>query len=125
MKRLQIFDPPMCCSTGVCGPSVDPTLTRFAADLDWLRRQGFAIERFNLAQEPGVFASDSAVKGELAEGGTAVLPLVLVDRQIVGRGDYPSRAQLAALVGLPADLGNSAAALPVVDSACCGSDGCC
>ena len=72
-----------------------------------------------------MFVSDPAVQRTLAEGGTAVLPLVLVDRQIVARGDYPSRAQLAAAVGLPANLGNSATALPVVDSACCGPDGCC
>lgn len=24
MVKLQVFDPAMCCSTGVCGPSVDP-----------------------------------------------------------------------------------------------------
>ena len=31
MTHLQVFDPPMCCSTGVCGPQVDPELPRFAA----------------------------------------------------------------------------------------------
>ena len=28
MSKLEIFDPAMCCSTGVCGPSVDPELLR-------------------------------------------------------------------------------------------------
>jgi hypothetical protein len=29
MAKMQVFDPAMCCSTGVCGPSVDPTLRAF------------------------------------------------------------------------------------------------
>jgi len=32
--KIQVLDPPRCCSTGVCGPNVDPELVRFAADLD-------------------------------------------------------------------------------------------
>jgi hypothetical protein len=38
--RLEVFDPPLCCPTGVCGPSVDPDLVRFSADLAWLSEQG-------------------------------------------------------------------------------------
>ena len=30
MKKIEIFDPAMCCSTGVCGPGVDPELLRMA-----------------------------------------------------------------------------------------------
>ncbi len=33
MTTIEVFDPAMCCSTGVCGPQVDPDLARFAADL--------------------------------------------------------------------------------------------
>jgi len=42
---IQVFDPPLCCSTGVCGTDVDPELVRFAADLDWLAKQGVEVER--------------------------------------------------------------------------------
>ena len=55
MVVLQVFDPPMCCSTGVCGPKVNPALPRFAADLNWLKSQGVHVERFNLAQNPDAF----------------------------------------------------------------------
>jgi hypothetical protein len=65
MTTVRVFDPAMCCSTGVCGSSVDPQLVRFAADLDWLKRQGVAVERFNLAQQPGAFVDDAAVKATL------------------------------------------------------------
>jgi Arsenical resistance operon protein ArsD len=37
MNTVRVFDPAMCCSTGICGPSIDPQLVRFAADLDCLK----------------------------------------------------------------------------------------
>jgi hypothetical protein len=42
MTRVEVFDPPLCCSTGVCGPNVDPVLIRFAADLHWLANQALS-----------------------------------------------------------------------------------
>jgi hypothetical protein len=96
---LRIFDPAMCCSTGVCGPGVDPELARFAADLDWLEKQGVKVERFNLSQQPAAFAETPAVKRAL-ERGTDVLPLVLVGDRIAMEGAYPSRETLAALAGI-------------------------
>lgn len=70
MTTIQVFDPPMCCSTEVCGPGVDPALARFAGDLEWLRSRGLRVERFNLAQQPGAFTANPAVREALAEGGT-------------------------------------------------------
>ena len=94
---LRVFDPAMCCSTGVCGPSVDPDLARFAADLDWLKKQGVTVERYNLSSQPGAFASTAAVRDALTARGNEVLPLVLVDDRIAVEGSYPSRETLAAL----------------------------
>ena len=97
---LRVFDPPMCCGTGVCGPSVDPELARFSADLEWLKKEGVAVERYNLAQEPGAFVSHAAVKDALTARGNACLPLVLVDERVASEGTYPSRETLAALAGV-------------------------
>ncbi len=96
---LRVFDPALCCSTGVCGPAVDPELARFAADLDWLKKQGVSVERFNLSQQPAAFAETPAVKEALTRG-VDVLPLVLVGDRIVVEGSYPSRETLAALAGI-------------------------
>ncbi len=96
---IAVFDPPLCCSTGVCGPSVDPALARFAADLDWLRQQGVRVERHNLAQEPRSFANPT-VKKAIEKGGNGCLPLVLAGETIVSSGIYPDRDALARAAGV-------------------------
>ena len=97
MPKLQVFDPAMCCSTGVCGPSVDPALPRFAADLEWLKSKGIEVERYNLAQEVAAFTSKLVVKQTLNSKGSKCLPLLLVDGTIVSEGAYPGREELAKL----------------------------
>lgn len=100
MTTVRVFDPAMCCSTGICGPSVDPELVRFAADLDWLKSQGVAVERFNLAQQPWAFAEDAAVRAALEAQGEAGLPLLKVNGEVKSSGIFPSRAELAAWAGV-------------------------
>ncbi len=102
MISVRVFDPAMCCSSGVCGPSVDPRLSRFAADLAWLKHQGIAVERFNLSQQPSAFADDDAVKSALETKGEAGLPLVKVNGEVKSSGTYPSRDELAAWAGVVA-----------------------
>jgi AhpD family alkylhydroperoxidase len=95
--EIRVFDPPMCCSTGVCGPTVDPELVRFSADLDWLKAQGVTIARFNLSQQPFEFTGDAEVNAALQAKGVDALPIVKVDGQIKSQGaGYPTRDQLAA-----------------------------
>lgn len=95
MKTIQVYDKPMCCSTGVCGPQVDPVLPRFAADLQWLQSQGHRVERFNLAQQPAAFVQNREVHQLLSTQGTDCLPLILVDGHLVSRRGYPAREMLA------------------------------
>lgn len=102
MPLLQIFDLPARGSTDVSGSRVDPALTQFAADLEWLAEQGVEVERFNLAQAPDRFAQDDVVQDALQKRGQRCLPLILVDREIVAEGRYPSRDELAALASIPA-----------------------
>ncbi len=117
MTKLAVYDPPMCCSTGVCGPVVDPVLPRMAADLDWLKRQGVEVERYNLAQQPQAFASNPTVVQALEGYGERCLPLVLVDGQVAVHGRYPGRDELAQLAGL-AVPSRSETPLDVASSCC-------
>ena len=122
MSKVQIYDRPMCCSTGVCGPQVDPVLPRFAGDLEWLKSQGHQVERFNLAQQPQEFAANRQVQQLLESEGTDCLPLVIVDDRVVSRGEYPSRANLALWTGSTL----TPSSLPIASSdGCCGDTGCC
>jgi hypothetical protein len=116
MTAVRVFDPAMCCSTGICGPSVDPQLARFAADLDWLKSQGVSVERFNLSQQPAAFADDAAVKSALETKGEAGLPLVKVNGEVKSSGLYPSRDELAAWAG----VGALAHETNTKSSGCCG-----
>ncbi|MEX2486191.1 MAG: arsenite efflux transporter metallochaperone ArsD [Nitriliruptoraceae bacterium] len=100
MATVEVFDPAMCCSTGVCGPTVDPALTRFASDLDWLADQGANVRRFNLGQEPGAFEDNETVRALLHSEGESSLPVVLVDGEKRSSGRYPSRDELVELTGL-------------------------
>jgi AhpD family alkylhydroperoxidase len=106
MKTIQVYDPPLCCSTGVCGPDVDPKLVRFAADLKWLAEQGVPVERLNLAQTPNAFAETEIVRAALTEKGEAALPLVVVDGKVAVSGSYPTRAELGGWVGLDGEPGS-------------------
>ncbi|MDZ7592095.1 MAG: arsenite efflux transporter metallochaperone ArsD [Rubrivivax sp.] len=102
MKAIQVFDPALCCSTGVCGVEVDQALVDFSADVDWAQGQGAKIERFNLAQQPMAFAEHAAVKSALEQKGNDALPLVLVDGRAVLTGRYPTRDELTSWLGLAA-----------------------
>ncbi len=120
-RTLEVFDPAMCCSTGVCGPNVDPVLVQFASDFLWVAGQGVHVERYNLAQQPHAFASNETVKAALEKYGIGCLPLILLDGAIVSRGRYPGHDELAQMVGLEPD-GNrkSGPSLPIVQGRCCG-----
>ena len=125
MSVLRIYDPAMCCDTGVCGPEIDPALPRFAADLEWLRSQGVEVQRFNLAQEPGAFVGDPLVKAEIHDSGEACLPLLVLGEDVLSRGQYPSREQLGSWVGLAVtqtadeDVANTAGCCAGSGSSCC------
>ena len=101
MTKLEVYDPAMCCSTGVCGPEVDPVLVTFAADLKWVAEQGITVQRYNLGTEPQAFAANPAVLKEM-EAGMDRLPIIAVDGHIVSTGIHLSREQLTAKLGLTA-----------------------
>lgn len=101
--KLVVFDPPMCCSTGICGPKVDSRLVNFAADLKWVADKGIAVERFNLAQSPAEFINNKVVTKELSIKGEKALPILMFNGEMIFSGTYPDRKQLADKLGVKAD----------------------
>jgi hypothetical protein len=118
-KILQVFDPAMCCSTGVCGPEVDSKLVQFGADLDWLKPQGVIVQRHNLSQNPAAFVENELVRAALTDKGESALPLILLNDNVAVSGRYPDRGELAALLNLKV-----AAASASAKSSCCGGGKC-
>ena len=88
MNTIQIYDPPTCCSTGLCGNDIDPGLVSFAALLTRLSHKGVKVERYNLGQQPMAFVQNTAVKALLDKEGVDVLPLIFVDGQMHLKGRY-------------------------------------
>lgn len=126
MTQIEVFDPPMCCSSGVCGPQVDPLLAAFAADVDWLVTQGVTVTRHNLAQEPQAFVSNALVQQTLQREGDACLPLVLVNGEVAAQGAYPRRQELARLAGLVATASSAKPRIRLASAGdCTPGSGCC
>lgn len=100
LKKLEIFDPALCCPTGVCGPNVDPELTRIASALFLLEGKGFAIKRYNLGTEPDAFVLNTEINQLLNEKGPEVLPIVVFDNEVVKQGCYPTNDELADWFGI-------------------------
>jgi hypothetical protein len=119
MITIKVFEPAMCCATGVCGSTVDPQLTRFASDIAWLKSCGIEVHRFNLAQHPEAFARDAVVTEELGRG-LKTLPLVFVNGHLRSRGKYPTRQELAEWGGI-----SPSGQMPVIDETCSGGQKCC
>lgn len=120
MSKVQVFEPAMCCSTGICGPGVDPVLVRFAADLEWLKSKGVPVERANLAQQPQAFVGSEAIRALLEREGTECLPVVLLDGEVAFKGTYPTRTALADRLGLdPADAFDFLPMAKPQENGCC------
>ncbi len=118
-QTIQVFDPAMCCSTGVCGPDVDPKLVQFAADLDWLKKQDVIVQRNNLSQNPVAYVENKTVQTTLAEKGEAALPVILVNGKVAATGRYPDRAELAGWFKLKVTT-----SAPAKSDCCCGGGTC-
>ncbi len=121
MAMIDVYDPPMCCTSGVCGPDVDPDVTRFAAELDALKRQGMVVSRYNLAQEPMAFVQNELVRTALHEDENC-LPLTLLNGQVVSRGKYPPAGMLAAALAEHAPEDDDEASVPDYSAGPVGKD---
>lgn len=126
MTTLTVYDPAMCCSTGICGADVDQRLVNFAADLDWLKSVGIKVTRINISNEPMKFVENANVKSVLDSDGVDGLPVILIDGETRSKSRFPDRAELAGWVGV-----EFSADTPKASGGCCGgndeeaSSGCC
>lgn len=122
MKRLEIFEPAMCCATGVCGPSIDPELMRVAMVLNGISKDGIDIKRHNLSSEPQNFIACKVVSDMLTKDGVDVLPITLLDGEFMKAKAYPTNEEFALWLGLKVAAKRT---IKRVRSCRCGSGSCC
>ena len=101
MKKMIIFDPAMCCSTGVCGPGVDPELLRVSTVLSNLKKNGIHVERYNLSHNPEAFLHNQTINQLLNQEGVSILPATVMDGQIIKTGSYLSNQEFCQYLGIP------------------------
>jgi len=100
MKKIEIFDPAMCCPTGLCGTNINPELMRIAVVVETLKRQGVIVIR----DEPQVYVSNKTVNEYLQKNGAEALPITLVDGEIAVSKVYPTTKQMSEWTGVNLDL---------------------
>lgn len=118
MKKMQIFEPAMCCPTGLCGVGVDPELLRLSTVLDTLQKKGVIVDRFNLNSAPMEFVTQTAVNAFINAHGVDGLPVTVLDGAIVLTGRYPSNAEFTEWLDLPEGLLGQGTA-PAAEEGCC------
>ncbi|TCK92827.1 arsenical resistance operon trans-acting repressor ArsD [Natranaerovirga hydrolytica] len=135
MKKMIIFDPAMCCSTGVCGPSVDPELIRMSTVINNLEKKGITVERHGLSTNPEIFIKNKQINELINKEGVEILPVTLVDDEVIKTKGYLSNEEMAKILDVPSeslqskpeDDGSPCCSEDntTSDSGCCGEDGCC
>lgn len=98
MQEIAVYDPPMCCSTGVCGAAPDPELAQVANSLNLLAKKGVVVKRYNLSQNPGAFVQHEEVRQLLNDKGIATLPIIIVDGKMKLTGRYPTASEWGAWI---------------------------
>lgn len=123
MSKLSIFEPAMCCETGLCGVGVDPELLRISTITNTLKKQGVEVERYNLSSAPNAFVQNKQINEILNKEGIKALPVTMVNDKIIKKSSYPTNDELISLLGITL---NSLEEDKNKDGDCgCSGGGCC
>ncbi|GMB02060.1 arsenite efflux transporter metallochaperone ArsD [Pelosinus sp. IPA-1] len=123
MSKIEIFDPAMCCATGICGPGIDQELLRVATTVNALTKKGVDIIRYGLSSEPQAFIDNKKVNDYLMKEEVEVLPITIVDGEVVKTRKYPTEDEFAQWSGVSKE--EIAAAATEKENGCCCEGGCC
>lgn len=93
---VEIFDPPMCCSTGLCGPVQDQSLIDVDQMLRDMKSHGVRVERYQMTSNPGVFLKNPEVMRLVRQKQLSILPITVVNGRVLKTGGYPLREEIEA-----------------------------
>jgi hypothetical protein len=123
MVKIIIFEPAMCCSTGLCGPVVDLELLRISTVISNLEKNGVKVERYNLNSNLEAFVENIVINEILNQDGVDVLPVTIVDGKVVKTKKYPTNDELLKFLDVPESY-IKGKEKPATKDSCC-SDGNC
>ncbi len=123
MKKMIIFEPAMCCSTGVCGPSVDTDLLRISTNINNLKNRGILVERYNLSSNPQMFVDNKEINKIINDEGIELLPVTMVNGEVVKTKAYPTDEEFCSLLDIPSNFLKATVKIPSKGCGC--KDGCC
>lgn len=123
MKKIIIFDPTMCCSTGICGPSVDSELLRVSTVLNNLNKNGVVVKRYNLTSNPQDFVDNNKIQHLLKKHGVEILPVTILDGKVIKTKQYPTNAEFYKLLKVPEEYLKTK--VQIKDKGCGCKGGCC
>jgi hypothetical protein len=96
--KVEFFEPPMCCSTGLCGPAPDKTLVQLSEDINKLKEKfpDVIVERYMISQQPLKFRDNEEVYKLVKEHSKEILPVTTLNGRIIKSRNYPSFDEIAA-----------------------------
>ncbi|HEY5562561.1 MAG TPA: arsenite efflux transporter metallochaperone ArsD [Clostridiaceae bacterium] len=123
MKKMIIYDPAMCCSTGVCGPAVNADLLRVSTAINRLKNKGIVVERYNLSTNPQAFVDNTIINGLLNSEGVDILPVTIVEDEVVKTKHYPTNVEFCKLLEISEEYLKTSIKIKTKSCDCKG--GCC
>jgi hypothetical protein len=94
MITVEFFDPPMCCPTGLCGPTLDQTLLDVSDMILSLQAEGMHVERYQMTTQPQAFLNNADVMRLVREQQMAALPITVVRGKVIKVGTYPTLKEI-------------------------------
>jgi hypothetical protein len=91
---VEFFDPPMCCPTGLCGPTLDQTLLDVNEMILALQAESLTVARYQMTSQPQAFTSNADVMRLVREKQMAALPITVVRGKVVKVGAYPTLSEI-------------------------------
>lgn len=93
---IELFDPPMCCPTGLCGPTLDQALLDLNEMILKLQSEGLRVERYQMTTNPNAFLANAEVMQLVRDKQMEALPITVVKGKVIKVGVYPTLAEIEA-----------------------------
>jgi hypothetical protein len=119
--KIRIYEPGMCCPTGLCGPSINPEIMRITTVMNTLEKDNVDIKRFNLTSNPDEFVNNNIINNLLVNEGEEVFPVTLLNDEIVKKRNYPNNEELSNWTGIKLEKNKS----KTESSGCCSDSNVC